>query len=909
MSNRILLQYPPLEKWLLQPTDQKVRGLNAEGHEVTYNLRALLGVGGKGAVFRATKEGDLTQTAWVLKFPTFDFTYIDSAMEVEDSLKKLKRYLESQEAEYKEDYLRSKRLLDDCEFAHRTIDLVGCTYRFSDGTGPTDVPVSLRVGVQELLERTEWRPLDDWVLPKLNEAPLNLQELPNIAVSYESWLQLAKGIAKAIKEIHDRRVVHGDIWAPNVFLAVRHGEVDLQADPKLIDFGNSWSTEYVSAQLGGKRQDSYAPPEERRAILPKSEASDAFGYGVLLLWLLTGPEVGATNAKPGMTTDSTNSDKEVVEERKALLLAYIRRKAFDRRVRDARNEASKPVDQLDSESVSKLTDGLASQQVETLRQLFPEGNAILDELIANLGAIQHDETTLKEYLRGLLEAEYARQIRFEYRTPSKRANENMSEWEGLRWLKRRLYRPCETMIYDPGEVSIVEADKRQGIADAAKQRSLVRAKILSSKNAKAIFLKHPWSVDLISHCVSSDQARRPRMVDVLRDLDTYSSDPAVGNPLEAVSAHRLKVLELGQPSHLKPVDQLDIKDSRDVLIEYMCVCLRSLGPEDIYASVTTLDMWQGRALGHDGRYLTANLEALKAGASIRRLFIVSLEEIGSRFAVRLLVALAKQIGLELDEQDGGGDAQVLFNSLKDVREPDFTSFSNRGCSPVKLCAFECLLHHFRVALHDQVQSNITPTVPSTTGDQEHVRIAHEQRLTARTRFRLVLEAYEYFIQHFEVQLSEHKIDSIPTIYSHQFFPRDIRDTRQLMTSQGFDNATPGLFLGLRFESSLAKAIKLRASCPRAIIKSQSVIWENTNHPRYIMLETEARGRGRENILDLPELNRLRIYYSKLPVSPTVASFQKLMYGFDKGDGRNALPAVNLGCLVSDLVAVLRDMGI
>jgi hypothetical protein len=58
----------------------------------------------------------------------------------------------------------------------------------------------------------------------------------------------------------------------------------------------------------------------------------------------------------------------------------------------------------------------------------------------------------------------------------------------------------------------------------------------------------------------------------------------------------------------------------------------SLQAGDSWTAVTTLGLWQRRALGLDGSYASANIRAIKRDVAVRRTYVVSVEEIGRDFA-------------------------------------------------------------------------------------------------------------------------------------------------------------------------------------------------------------------------------------------------------------------------------------
>lgn len=104
-----------------------------------------------------------------------------------------------------------------------------------------------------------------------------------IPVSSDRLLPLARGIARALAEVHGTGLVHGDIKPANIMLDTA------TASPKLIDFGLAF---HHGESLAGDASPiagtpAYLAPELQAGSQP-SPASDVYAFGVLLHQLGTG---------------------------------------------------------------------------------------------------------------------------------------------------------------------------------------------------------------------------------------------------------------------------------------------------------------------------------------------------------------------------------------------------------------------------------------------------------------------------------------------------------------------------------------------------------------------------------------------------------------------------------------------
>src|ERR1700678_419844 len=77
---------------------------------------------------------------------------------------------------------------------------------------------------------------------------------------------------------------------------------------------------------------------------------------------------------------------------------------------------------------------------------------------------------------------------------------------------------------------------------------------------------------------------------------------------------------------------VEVRGTRDRMISALVSLFDDLGKRDSWTTLTTPSVWQESALGLDGRYATATVEAIRRGAAVHRTYAVSIEELGSDWA-------------------------------------------------------------------------------------------------------------------------------------------------------------------------------------------------------------------------------------------------------------------------------------
>jgi hypothetical protein len=206
------------------------------------------------------------------------------------------------------------------------------------------------------------------------------------------------------------------------------------------------------------------------------------------------------------------------------------------------------------------------------------------------------------------------------------------------------------------------------------RRQWIRKRLLDRNPTLA--KENPSVVDIITHCTAKDPVDRPTMREVCEALSENCSD----NRADIASTHRLKerlqamtaAAETGLGDRgsvflyfvqkkLAEVEQLmtnhepemiRISGTRDELVRALVALFNELCPGDSWTSLTTPGVWQGSALGCDGRYATATIKAVRRGASVHRTYMVSIEELGLDWS--------DKFAGKLEETEGCGGLAKLF---------------------------------------------------------------------------------------------------------------------------------------------------------------------------------------------------------------------------------------------------------
>ena len=191
---------------------------------------------------------------------------------------------------YIKEWQHIRRRLHDSIYANPILDL-----GFEDVNG-----VDLSFSVQLFIPPQKALPLKKWLEEKRwrqlieKKSDGTDEDNWNGITNQGNWLEIATLLAHALSQIHRKRVVHGDIWPPNIFVT--------NCKPYhaiFIDFMES----FLAAPSGDphviQKNHPYRAPERASAEYVPSEQVDVYSFGKLLLYLTIGIDILIDRNKHG----------------------------------------------------------------------------------------------------------------------------------------------------------------------------------------------------------------------------------------------------------------------------------------------------------------------------------------------------------------------------------------------------------------------------------------------------------------------------------------------------------------------------------------------------------------------------------------------------------------------------------
>jgi serine/threonine protein kinase len=248
-----------------------------------YNIENELGKGGraiayKGFVCNAQGERiDKLSQSIVLKIPnlnTQDYT-----------TEQIKEYLIRQADDGGREWRLTRSRLHGCKYANPIFDFT--IYQVPSHDYLLLLPITCQLFLTDAIS------LDDYLLKTGQRAEpyLSTQGIPHDnwhgLSDHNKWLELAKSLAIGLADIHQRRVVHGDIWPPNIFIKIDENGNTI---PIFIDFGESFPIEPRGIPRTQQRDHAYRAPERKDAESIVTQLADVYSFGKLLLHLAIGEE-------------------------------------------------------------------------------------------------------------------------------------------------------------------------------------------------------------------------------------------------------------------------------------------------------------------------------------------------------------------------------------------------------------------------------------------------------------------------------------------------------------------------------------------------------------------------------------------------------------------------------------------
>ncbi len=119
------------------------------------------------------------------------------------------------------------------------------------------------------------------------------------------------------------------------------------------------------------------------------------------------------------------------------------------------------------------------------------------------------------------------------------------------------------------------------------------------------------------HHDATDSVSIRRLTDELYDLTRDSSVDVFGSLASFEAREFMQVLR-----HLRR-GSITVAGDHDQIVWRLCAYLSTLGKGDSYCTVTVPAFWRPENVGVRGRYLSMNLEVVRYGATIRRLFLLT----------------------------------------------------------------------------------------------------------------------------------------------------------------------------------------------------------------------------------------------------------------------------------------------
>ncbi len=196
-----------------------------------------------------------------------------------------------------------------------------------------------------------------------------------------------------------------------------------------------------------------------------------------------------------------------------------------------------------------------------------------------------------------------------------------------------------------------------------------------------LYRRNPGVADVIARCLRARPEDRAQTAeDVLQDLYTFAPGPPPDLPLATYGEQTLVLPPIGDPllrilaqtrivALQRAFEEMsrgvyDLIGSRDEitlgLTQYLS--LLGLGEDDQYLTVSLPSIWFTRNLGYNGRCLSINKLIAQRGASVRRVFVLTPEEIVDR-DVRFVMQAHQRVIAELEtsgiraksrDPEGGG---------------------------------------------------------------------------------------------------------------------------------------------------------------------------------------------------------------------------------------------------------------
>jgi serine/threonine protein kinase len=205
----------------------------------------------------------------VIKIPNLE----KGSRHTTDEVDKRRRYIEDK---IQDEWHIVRKKLRKCKYANPIFDfgilMVG----------------SLPIFVTAQLYLRDAVPLNKWLVLRHRRPEIVLDENNKEKDNWKGitkcldWTSIAMMIAEGLVAIHDRRIVHGDIWPPNIFITDAK-----ETYARFIDFGESFlmtPSDDPHTQINHE----YRAPERKGTEYVTTEQVDVYSFGKLLFYMAGG---------------------------------------------------------------------------------------------------------------------------------------------------------------------------------------------------------------------------------------------------------------------------------------------------------------------------------------------------------------------------------------------------------------------------------------------------------------------------------------------------------------------------------------------------------------------------------------------------------------------------------------------
>jgi serine/threonine protein kinase len=237
---------------------------------VFYEIVERLGEGGKGIAYRAIERGgDHDGALRIVKLPRLDITKYG----VEDIRHRIQQGHEAITTE-----MEALEDLRETDGVAPILEVAGQAWQF-DKDGRKELIIVFHT-VYDFIEGDD---LDEWCKKRFPSKKGGFEGIADVSI----WFALARQLFEILDRVHYQRVVHGDLWPPNI-------RIRPDDKPVIIDFGQAWSLERVfERQSDTYKAHEYLAPERYASNGRRTRwyaTADIYSMGGILFYLATGKQ-------------------------------------------------------------------------------------------------------------------------------------------------------------------------------------------------------------------------------------------------------------------------------------------------------------------------------------------------------------------------------------------------------------------------------------------------------------------------------------------------------------------------------------------------------------------------------------------------------------------------------------------